>query len=483
MSPAVQVAAVSSNRSVGKGSKKSARASAINKCSAIAAVLMDAQPLPESVRVMLRESTPWGLDVSRCERHPYQTKVVGMVGKALAAVEAHLLARVHEVEQAISRSGAEREAGEARHTIAQSTLEACTKAAKSAHEAKVASVAAIQESKSELAKAESEQRVINDELAEAVSGKELLKNFFRRTLPALRDGSIDLPTAGSALASLPSSFHESLPSMLLEGSSEVSVDGTTLLLLESELSKHLEESREAVSRIVDRRVGIVATVNSRKAEVLASEQKQEACESDLQRALAEQRDSQVALRAAAKAVRQLECDSKRSADARDEAESRVTDLRKGSIATFRELEGEEPARWDPSSPAASALGGDGNHEAMAPQRQQQEQPFDKDDEAGAACAGDSEHEPKHSQDSEMVLQAETTPADIGCVDAVFKGHASLTGVKRALVENQAELMGLEDKENLAEGADTGDDKLGVRDMAAGTVVGRVLMDTDNLLLD
>merc|ERR1719221_561383 len=61
-------------------------AAAIRGCGKVAAALADAEDLPESVRNLLSAKLPQSLGVALEDRHPFQARLVEMVGEVLSGI-------------------------------------------------------------------------------------------------------------------------------------------------------------------------------------------------------------------------------------------------------------------------------------------------------------------------------------------------------------------------------------------------------------
>lgn len=332
----------------GRGKKaRSVGAEVLSQCGLVAAAVLEAETFPSPVLEMLGSNLTDSLGVAKETRHPFQEKVVTMVGEVLQSVEAAKQAAVAEAEAKLGEVTAVKEERETAEKAATDELAAKEEVTSTATTAAQEAALALTTAEEALAAAEAGRAAGMAAQGADEKKKGQLETILASNYMPLKEGSVEGSKTRGMLASVMALGQEfefdgtlldTLPTAVAKAPGDRGTfDNLVVEQLEKEFKKCVADLEAKIAAAEPARKEHDAKVAEASAEVekaKASDQEQKAA---LEAAKAAQKEALAAMKEAAKTVKQTGPEMKEATAALASAEAGLKAFRESPLAAYKAL--------------------------------------------------------------------------------------------------------------------------------------------------
>lgn len=278
--------------------------------------LQCASEVPLNVVQMLMEMLPGSVGVFRDERHPYQSRVVDMIGTVLGGTEAQMHRTIENIEAQIAGMAAERVIREAAVTSAEEVFSAKREVANKNKYELGDDAKAFKAAKEKVAAAKASVTVADKDLQALVGKKALLEGAVNEFVKPLAAGTVGRDEATMLVESLMSvlrkfqldeSMMTALPTALAkEPSMRGSFDTTLVTQLDEAVSDRLAALSAQIAEADAIKAKHSSELKSGEAAFDSARMKQHSGAEAFNKARAEQKEAEDALAHAKEALANLD---------------------------------------------------------------------------------------------------------------------------------------------------------------------------------
>lgn len=263
------------------------KASVLKKCSVIEAALLAAESYPTDALKIVSENLTRCLGVPKEDRHPFQVKIIEMVGEVLSSVEASFQQNVGNAEDILSKASSEKAAREHALEAAASDFSSTTEATEAAKLALDQGTEASRAGKVVLAEAETAQNQSNKELEDSRDKRAKLESALTELLTPLEEGSLSGNSAKGKISllmklahgfQLDASMLVSLPATLSKAPGDRGTFDTLVCQqFKEELNRHIKSIEGIIVDACSKAACTSRNVDAAKAQLEAARTNEEAC--------------------------------------------------------------------------------------------------------------------------------------------------------------------------------------------------------------
>lgn len=323
------------------------------KIAEVEEAVLDSEALPMNVRKMLCSDLSSSLGVPKDQRHPYQDRVVGMIGEALSAVEAAAKKQAEEADAMLAECDAEKGRLETMQGEKMAALHAQMEAEKATKLALEAAVEAHRAAKAALGEAETEQKEGDEQYVVSAGEKSTLDAAMQDSFLKLKEGGVEETEAKEKMALLAKlggqyefggSMMTSLPSALNKAPGQRGdFDNMVLKAFEDEFQTRIAKVDEVLAAGAPAKEERAEKVVAATTALTEAAEAEAAAKAEVESAIAATTELEGAYQEATKSVKEFMKDMKTKVAQAAAAKKALHSLEKGALAAFKELEAYVPA--------------------------------------------------------------------------------------------------------------------------------------------
>jgi hypothetical protein len=338
---------------------KPAGAGVLKKCKAVSDAVLGAEGMPADVLKMLGENVADSLGVAKEDRHPYQEKVISMLGEVLAGVGAAVQATIAAAEAKVAESGGEKSSRTATEETAAAVMKEKSEESDRASTALAESAAALKAAETAEKAAEKELKASEKALEGVAKSLAKLQGALTEAyLPMKEAGSSAHPSGMATLEKVGEEFglNNSLLTSLASALAKLpeargSFDGVCLQQVEDELTKLIGDATEKVAAAEGVKAASAEKVAAAKAATEAATATNKAAADAEGACKIAVKEATADLKAASKAVKMFAPEMKQVESALASTKADLSSLQSGALAAYAELM--ERSKFPPPQPPAA----------------------------------------------------------------------------------------------------------------------------------